>query len=190
MDHKADIVIDPRGGANQSRVRDHNERLVLSLVRRHINLSKAEIAKRTGLSAQTISVIMRALESDGLLLRGEPQRGKVGQPSIPMRLDPAGVYSIGLKIGRRSADIVLIDFLGQELQSRAIAFDYPTPAILFEFANDGIKALISGLPAESRSRVAGVVKPAAVWQPRQVAPGSAPVDVVDAVAEQLPRGGV
>ena len=156
MEHKAEIVVDPRGGANQSRVRDHNERLLLSLVRRHENLSKAEIAKRSGLSAQTISVIMRSLEADGLLLRGEPQRGKVGQPSIPMRLDPEGVYSIGLKIGRRSADMVLIDFLGRELESSTITFVYPTPEVLFEFAEAGIKRLIDGLPAEHRPRIAGI----------------------------------
>ena len=34
----------------------------------------------TGLSAQTVSVIMRHLEADRLLRRGEPQRGRVGQP--------------------------------------------------------------------------------------------------------------
>ncbi len=60
-------VIDPSGGANQTRVRAYNERLVMSLVRRHGELSKADIARRSGLSAQTVSVIMRALESDGLL---------------------------------------------------------------------------------------------------------------------------
>lgn len=59
-------VIDPSGGANQTRVRAYNERLVMSLVRRHGELSKADIARRSGLSAQTVSVIMRALESDGL----------------------------------------------------------------------------------------------------------------------------
>ena len=39
-------VVDPMGGANQTRVRAYNERLVLSLVRRHGSLSKAEIASR------------------------------------------------------------------------------------------------------------------------------------------------
>jgi hypothetical protein len=100
-------ITDPSGGANQSRVRDYNERLVLSLVRRHGSLAKSQIARRSGLSAQTVSVIMRSLEHDGLLLKGEPLRGKVGQPSIPMSLNSNGVFSIGLKIGRRSADLVL-----------------------------------------------------------------------------------
>ena len=79
-------ILDPSGGSNQVRVRAYNERLVMSLVRRHGALSKAEIARRSGLSAQTVTVIMRALEADGLLIRGEPTRGRVGQPSTPMRL--------------------------------------------------------------------------------------------------------
>ena len=67
----------------------------------------------TGLSAQTVSVIMRALEQEGLLLRGEPVRGRIGQPSVPMSLDADGAFFVGLKVGRRSADLTLIDFMGR-----------------------------------------------------------------------------
>ena len=87
-------------GSNQSGMRAHNERLVLSLVRQHGALAKSDIARMTGLSAQTVSVIMRALEQDGLLLRGEPVRGRIGQPSVPMAIAPGGAYFLGLKIGR------------------------------------------------------------------------------------------
>jgi hypothetical protein len=54
-------------GTNILGVRAFNQRLVLSLVRRFGNLPKAEIARLTGLSAQTVSVIVKALEGDGLL---------------------------------------------------------------------------------------------------------------------------
>src|SRR5258707_14934391 len=67
-------------GSTQTGVRLYNERLLLSLIRRHGSLPKAEIARLTGLSAQTVSVIIRQLEADGLLVREKPQRGKVGQP--------------------------------------------------------------------------------------------------------------
>src|ERR1700750_122683 len=77
-------------GTGQSGVKLYNERLILSLVRSHGRLSKTEIARRTGLSTQTSSVIMKHLERDGLLVREEPMRGKVGQPSIPMSLNPEG----------------------------------------------------------------------------------------------------
>ncbi|MCH9674251.1 MAG: winged helix-turn-helix domain-containing protein, partial [Gammaproteobacteria bacterium] len=96
-------ILDPSSGASQPGIRAHNERLVLSLIRRHGSLSKADIARRSGLSAQTVSVIIRSLEKEHLLIRGAPVRGKVGQPSIPMALNPDGVFSVGIKIGRRSA---------------------------------------------------------------------------------------
>ena len=151
-----DRIQDPSGGANQTRVRAHNERLVLTLVRRHGNLSKSDIARRSGLSPQTVSVIMRALEADGLLLRREPVRGKVGQPSIPMALDPDGVYSFGLKVGRRSAELLLMDFVGNRRKLIRINYSYPIPDELLGFAEEGIENLSSLLSKTNRSKIAGI----------------------------------
>ena len=67
---------DPSRGTNQVGVRLYNERLVLSLVRRHGALPKADIARLTGLSPQTTTVIMNRLAEDGLLLRQPKQRGQ------------------------------------------------------------------------------------------------------------------
>jgi predicted NBD/HSP70 family sugar kinase len=147
---------DPSGGANQVRVRAYNERLVLSLVRRHGSLPKSEIAKRSGLTPQTVSVIMRSLEKDGLLLKGTPQKGKVGQPSVPMSLKPDGAYSIGLKIGRRSADLVLVDFLGRELGKLTSTYQYPLPQDILKFADAGIKQLCQHFSSKQRSRISGI----------------------------------
>ena len=54
-------------GSNQTGLRAHNERLILSQIRDLGSAAKADIARLTGLSAQTASVIMRELENDGLL---------------------------------------------------------------------------------------------------------------------------
>ncbi|ACM25357.1 ROK family transcriptional regulator [Agrobacterium sp. SHOUNA12C] len=159
------LILDPSGGANQVRVRAHNERLVLSLVRRHGALSKADIARRSGLSAQTVSVIMRALEKDGLLSRGEPVRGRVGQPSIPMRLNPDAVLSFGVKIGRRSADLVLMDFVGQIRMQLHQIYPYPLPQDILSFVTSGIQELESRLNTEERGRLAGlgIAAPFELW---------------------------
>src|SRR4051812_29732091 len=149
-------VVDPMGGANQIRVRAYNERLVLSLVRRHGSLSKADIARRTGLSAQTVSVIMRSLEKEGLLARGEPQRGKVGQPSIPMSLNADGVFSLGLKIGRRSADLVLMDFTGRVRMQLHEAYRYPTPAGILSFTQRSVETIQVSMRPEDRRKIAGL----------------------------------
>jgi predicted NBD/HSP70 family sugar kinase len=144
------------GGSNQVRVRAHNERLVLSLVRLHGSLSKADITRRTGLSAQTVSVIMRALEKDGLLLRGEPIRGKVGQPSIPMRLNPDAVFSFGVKIGRRSADVVLMDFIGKIRRRVRQTYAYPRPDEIMSIILSGIDRLEGEMSPDERAQIAGV----------------------------------
>ncbi len=152
-------------GSNQSGMRDHNERLVLSLVRQNGPLAKAEIARITGLSAQTTSVIMRALEQDGLLKRGEPVRGKIGQPSVPMSLAADGAFFLGLKIGRRSADLTLIDFEGKVLGSLRRVYRYPTPAGVIGFVAEALPAILSALPPQSRQRVGGlgVAMPFQLW---------------------------
>jgi predicted NBD/HSP70 family sugar kinase len=149
-------ILNPAGGANQIRVRAYNERLVLSLVRLYGALSKADIARRSGLSAQTVSVIMRELEKDGLLSRGAPVRGRVGQPSIPMHLNPDAVYSFGVKMGRRSADLVLMDFVGNIRMQLHKTYAYPLPGDFLDFIVSGIAELENRLNAKERSRIAGI----------------------------------
>lgn len=142
-----------------------NERLMLSLVRRHGSLPKAEIARLTGLSPQTASVTMRRLEEDHLLLRGAPQRGRVGQPSIPLGLNPDGVFALGLKVGRRSAELLLMNFVGQVRAVLREAYGWPTPDGLRRFVAAGVPQLIGGLTEEQRARVAGlgVAVPYELW---------------------------
>ncbi len=152
-------------GSNQSGMRAYNERLVLTLVRKHKALPKSDIAKITGLSAQTVSVIMRSLEEEGLLKRGEPQRGKVGQPSIPMSLAPDGAYFYGLKIGRRSSEMVLLDFEGTTIGRTQLRHAYPTPAATIAFTKSAAQDLGKLLTPAQTERVAGmgVATPFELW---------------------------
>lgn len=152
-------------GTNQSGMRAQNERLVLSLVRQQGALAKSDIARITGLSAQTVSVIMRALESDGLLQRGEPVRGRIGQPSVPMMLDANGAFFFGLKIGRRSADLTLIDFQGRVRATRRQIYRYPTPSAVIAFVRDAMPAITATLPIPHQARIGGmgIAMPFQLW---------------------------
>ena len=152
-------------GTTQTGVRLYNERLVLSLIRLHGQLPKAEVAKLTGLSAQTVSVIIRQLEADGLLKRRAPQRGKVGQPLVPFELDPDGAFSIGLKVGRRSGDLMLLDLAGQVRRTIHRPYHFPSPHELIAFVTSGVDELISGLDARQRQRISGlgIAAPFELW---------------------------
>ncbi len=152
-------------GSNQSGMRAYNERLVLSLIRQSGAMAKAEIARMTGLSAQTVSVIMRSLEADGLLEKGKPVRGKVGQPSVPMNLAREGAFFLGLKVGRRSLELVLTDFFGRVIDRIQKAHAYPSPDGVVEFALSATDELLKALPEEKRLRVAGmgIALPFQLW---------------------------
>lgn len=151
-------------GINQSGVRNHNERLVLSTIRRHGRLASSEVARKTNLSAQTASVITRALEADGFLIRGNPVRGKVGKPLVPMQLNPDGVLSYGLKIGRRSARLMLVDFTGEVRAERAVTFPYPTPSGIVSFLAENLGAMADAASNQKRIAGIGIASPFELWK--------------------------
>ncbi len=161
------LTVDPAGlrGSNQSGMRAHNERLVLSLVRRDGALAKSDIARITGLSAQTVSVIMRGLEADGLLTRGEPVRGKIGQPSVPMSLAADGAFFFGLKIGRRSVDLVLVNLVGRIIGLHRQTYRYPSPEAVVGFVSTNLPALRALLPGPLQDRIGGlgIAMPFQLW---------------------------
>lgn len=168
---------DLRRGTDQAGVRIYNERLVLSLIRRGGGLPKAEIARLTGLSPQTTTVIMNRLEADGLIRRGEPQRGRIGQPAIPYLLQSDGALSLGLKIGRRSTDLVLVDFLGRVIDRRHWTHAYPQPDALVAQVREGTASLVGALDEARRARIVGfgVATPFELWnwEPEVGAPPTA-----------------
>ena len=153
-------------GVNQRGLRAHNERLILSVLQRHGAMSGREMALKTALSAQTISVILRKLESDNFLCRGKTTKGKVGKPSVPMRLNPDAVFSAGFKVGRRSAELILMDFCGTIRSQMRTEYDYPLPDMIFDFLQNGLEALKGYLSPELRDRVCGlgIAAPFEIWK--------------------------
>jgi predicted NBD/HSP70 family sugar kinase len=152
-------------GSNQTTVRDFNERLILHMIRRRGALTKADATRLTGLSPNAVSMIVGALEQDGLLLRGEPVRGRIGQPSVPLRLNPDARFHAGFKIGRQSFDLVIVDFCGTVRARKARPHVYPTPGAAQAF----VKAELPGLLRRARLRRAdvaasGVAMPTGLWQ--------------------------
>lgn len=143
-------------GLSQRGVRDHNERLLFSLIQRHGGLPASDLSKLAGLSPPTVSNILKRLEAEGFVHRGDPVRGKVGKPSTPMLLSPDGAFSYGLKIGRRSAELVLIDFVGEIRHARQITYPKPLPAEIFQFVRAALDEIGEALSSDDRGRVCGL----------------------------------
>ncbi|MFM2343102.1 MAG: hypothetical protein RLZZ592_2755 [Pseudomonadota bacterium] len=120
----------PTLGSNQSGMRQFNERVVLQAIRLHGELPKADLARVTHLSTQTISMIVNALLAEGLVHKRAPRRGRIGQPSVPIALDPDGAWAIGVNVGRQRADVLLVDFTGQVHHREVLAYAWPDPQTL------------------------------------------------------------
>lgn len=152
-------------GSNIVAVGAYNERLVLSILRTKGALSKVELTKETGLSKQTLSDVISRLDDHGLILRGEPIRGRIGQPQVPFVLNPQGAYSLGFKIGRKSYELVLMDFAGQVIKLVRKNIDYPTPASMIAFASTSVAALRSEFPPLIKKCTGmGVAMPNELWR--------------------------
>ena len=145
----------PRG-SRQGGLREYNERVVLQAIRLHGALAGVDIARVTQLTAQTVSLITKRLLEEGLLLKGAPQRGKVGQPSVPLSLHPEGAFSVGIKIGRRSMDVLLIDFTGTPRERSTLDYRFPDPQVLLPEIGQRLDALRRTLGPGPCERVQGV----------------------------------
>lgn len=155
-------------GSRQGGVRLYNERVVLHAIRRQGEVAAADLARQTQLTAQTISLIAKGLLDDGLVLKGEPQRGKVGQPAVPLRLNPDGAFAIGIQIGRRNMDVLLVDFVGEVRERWSLAYKFPEPAGLLAEIGKRLKLIsrILGQDRFYRLQGIGVARPLSLdgWQ--------------------------
>jgi len=145
----------PRG-SNHVGMRQFNERVVLQAIRLNGRLAKADIARLTHLTPQTVQIIIARLEADELVRKLEPVRGKVGQPSVPMTLNADGAFSIGIKIGRRSLDLLLLDFAGQVRERSSLSYAFPDPDTLFAEIELRLAQLASTLSPKLRGRLHGI----------------------------------
>ena len=125
-------------GSNHSGMRQFNERIVLQAIRHHGAIAKADLARLTQLSTQTVAIIVSRLMDDGLLLKQERVRGKIGQPSVPLSLNPDGAFSLGLQVGRRSLEVLVADFLGQTRHRQQFQYSFADPDLVLAHIQTGL----------------------------------------------------
>jgi len=148
-------TIRPRG-SNQVGMRQFNERVVLQALRLHGATSKAELARLTHLSSQAVALIVDRLIADDLVVKGDRRRGKVGQPSVPLALAPDGAFSVGIHVGRRRMDVVVLDFLGDVRERSSVAYRFPDPEVVFAEIGARLRAVPAALGPRLAGRLHGV----------------------------------
>ena len=98
-------------------VRAANRAAVLQLLRRHRQLSRAEIARRTSLSEASISRIIADLMGEGLVVDLGSGPGTGGRPGTRLELNQERLQSIGVDIQNWDTQVVLGTATGRILRA-------------------------------------------------------------------------
>jgi predicted NBD/HSP70 family sugar kinase len=154
-EHADTARLKPRG-SSQGGLRQYNERVVLHAIRLHGALAGADLARLTGLTAQTVSQISKRLLEEGLLVKGEPVRGRVGQPSVPLGLRPDGAFAVGVHVGRRRLDTVLVDFVGVVRERWSLDYDFPDPQGVLQEIEGRLASIRAMLGPEGSERITAI----------------------------------
>ena len=86
----------------------------------------------TALTPQTVSNIVAELQQMALLTSHEPRRAAGrGQPAVPVSLNPASAWSIGIHLDHQTLIIVLVDLTGEIHFRRLILVQKPQPGATF-----------------------------------------------------------
>lgn len=100
-------------GTNLEHASAYNRRLLLEAVRTRGPISRAELARLTGLSAQTVSNIAVELRGLGLLQAQGRRRTGRGQPPVELAINPRGGFTVGLHLNRDGLTAVFADLAGE-----------------------------------------------------------------------------
>ncbi len=141
-------------GSNSILVGDFNERVVLSTLRRFGPASKADLARRIGLTNNAAGMIVRKLEDNGLVRTVGKRYGGRGQPATVLELDPSGAYSVGVRIDRDMIEAVLVDLQGDIIE-RVVIDGLPEPDDAVEALAGHVRRFRKRLGA-SAARLAGL----------------------------------
>ena len=84
-------------GTKLPRIGTYNVNVVLSSIQASEGTSRVEIAQRTGLTAQTVSVIVRRLVDGGIVHESGSVTSAGGKPRRALHINPTAAYVVGIK---------------------------------------------------------------------------------------------
>lgn len=142
-------------GSNLLHTKQFNLRIVHETVRLRGPLSRADVARHTALTGQTVSNLVRELIDLGLVLETARRIEGRGAPSTDLTINPDGAFSIGLDFNRDHLTGVLVDLAGTVRQRAHREIELPTPAEALDMMAEMAESLITR-QGVARERVCGV----------------------------------
>ncbi|TMR88281.1 MarR family transcriptional regulator, partial [Nonomuraea basaltis] len=100
-------------GTNLPKIGSYNRAVVLEAIQASDGISRVQIAARTRLTAQTVSVIVRRLLEEGLVVEDGSAPSSGGKPRTILRVDADAGYAVGVHFDPKEISCVLADLAGR-----------------------------------------------------------------------------
>lgn len=139
-------------------IRDINQTLFLHLIREQQPISRADIAKQTGLRAGTVSAIVSRLIKGGLVYEGTEGRSSGGRPPKNLYINAESYYVMAVDIGVLDTVFAVSDFNGRILQQNTISTE-GRPEKFLNDLSDAVDELIRSKYSHARFAAVGVSVP-------------------------------
>ncbi|HEX2911561.1 MAG TPA: ROK family transcriptional regulator [Chloroflexia bacterium] len=107
-----------QSGTNLPRVRDYNQGVILEAIRVEDGISRAEIAEKTGLTKQTVSVIVKRLLEEQLVREAGTMLSTGGKRAVKLKIEPDARYAIGVQIDIDETTFVMMALDGRVIVER------------------------------------------------------------------------
>lgn len=128
------------GSAKPQTVRHLNRAAVLDLIRQHQPLSRADLARHTGIHRSNISIIVEELRKSGLLREERATHTIRGRTPVLISLERGSVGVVGVNLRQARTTVALASLDGHVEAS--YSFETPkTPASFVELLDEAVKAV-------------------------------------------------
>ncbi|MFF2154516.1 ROK family protein [Paenibacillus chitinolyticus] len=97
---------------DQDFMKRQNRLTVFEIIKHQQPISRASIAKQTGMSPTTVSRIVAELTEEGYLLESEQVSAGLGRKSTLLEMVDAAVLSVGVELDRHQVNIGIVDLQG------------------------------------------------------------------------------
>lgn len=114
-------------GTNQESGRPYNRRIVFETIRLHGPIARGEIARRVGLTVQTVSTIIRELELQDFIIGAREEPKGRGYPATALTLNPEGGFAIGANVTPIGVDVALVNIAGEVIGHIGREIVHPEP---------------------------------------------------------------
>lgn len=134
--------------ARSETARDINRRIMLNLVRKHQPISRADLARRSGLQRSTVSAIAEELLAENWLKEGAIAQSARGRKPRFLHLNVERAGIIGINVRPSATNMALADLAGRFLAQQSM----PTPSDPDEFVTlitERVRGLIATHPGLS-----------------------------------------